>query len=68
MGDVRQEWTVADLAKHLQCNKQTIHSWIHSGRLKGYRLGPNGPFRIPAAEVDRIKAEWTYRPNTETAL
>jgi hypothetical protein len=47
-----------------------VKNWIKAGRVKAYRLGgPAGrDYRIPWAEVERLKSEWLFSPETEQAL
>ena len=57
-------YTVPEVAKMMACSNGTVKNWIRQGKLKAYRLGgPTGrDYRIPLAEVERIKAEWLYLP------
>ena len=41
---------------------------IKAGRIKAYRLGETGSYRIPGPEVERVRAEWAYKPDTSAAL
>ena len=66
----KHDFTVPQVAKTFSCSPGTVKAWIKQGRIKAYRLG--GPlgrdYRIPWAEVERIKSEWTYSPETKEAL
>lgn len=66
----RRDYTVPQAAKVFSCSSGTVKNWIKAGRIKAYRLG--GPlgrdYRIPWAEVDRLKSEWTYSPETKQTL
>jgi excisionase family DNA binding protein len=60
----RHDYTVPQVAKLFSCSSGTVKSWIKAGRVKAYRLGgeTGRDWRIPWAEVERIKAEWIYSP------
>ena len=62
---VRADYTVPKVAEIFKCSPATVASWIKTGRIKAYRLGGNGHWRIPSPEVDRIRAEWTFKPETD---
>jgi excisionase family DNA binding protein len=66
----KHDFTVPQVAKAFSCSAGTVKNWIKQGRIKAYRLG--GPlgrdWRVPWAEVERLRSEWTYSPNTEQAL
>lgn len=64
----RREWTIKELAAHFNCHTNLIHKWIHSGKIKGYRLGDNGPWRVSWSEVERVKHEWRLKPDLDKAL
>jgi excisionase family DNA binding protein len=66
----KRDYTVPEAAKMMACSNGTVKNWIRQGKLKAYRLGgPTGRhYRIPWAEVERIRAEWLYSPETEQAL
>jgi len=65
---VASDWTVAQVAELFVCNAQTVLNWIASGKLKAYRLGGSGPYRVLAVEVERARAEWVYKPEVGSAL
>ena len=60
--------TIKQAAKIFGCSSQTVQAWIKAGRIKAYRLGETGSYRIPGAEVERVRAAWAYKPDTSTAL
>jgi len=62
------DYTVTQVAELFGCGTQAIYNWITSGRLKAYRLGGSGPYRVPAVEVERARAEWIYKPEVGSAL
>lgn len=64
----RTDYTIPDAAKVFNCTPNTVAGWITAGKLKAYRLGGTGHFRIPWAELDRVKAEWMASPDTSEAL
>jgi excisionase family DNA binding protein len=66
----KRDYTVPQVAKEFSCSPGTVKNWIKKGRIKAYRLGgeKGRDYRIPWAEVERIRSEWTYSPETETAL
>lgn len=64
----KADLSIRQLAECFQCHTNLIHKMIHSGRLKAYRLNGGGPWRIPWAEVERVKAEWMYKPDVDSAL
>ena len=63
-----KDCTVAQVAEQFSCGQQTVLNWITKGRIKAYRLGADGAYRIPWAEIERAKAEWMYKPETGAAL
>ena len=66
--DKGRDWTIAQVAERFSCKPQTVINWVVSGRLKAYRLGGDGAYRVPCAEVERAKSEWMYRPRTDSSL
>lgn len=48
-------YTVSEAAKELSCHNRTVFNWIHAGKIKAYRVLPKSPWRIPAAEMERLK-------------
>ncbi len=56
--------TIKQAAELFGCSTQTVQAWIKAGRIKAYRLGETGSYRIPGAEVERVRAEWAYKPDT----
>ena len=61
--------TIKQAAELFNCDAQTVYAMIKDGRLKAYRLGGTGPFRLRLAEVERVRAaEWAYKPDTSAAL
>lgn len=60
--------TVKQAAEIFGCSTQTVQAWIKAGRIKAYRMGGNGSYRVPWAEVERVRAEWDYKPDTSAAL
>lgn len=48
-----EDWlTVADIAKRLQVDAETVRRWIRADELKALRLGGKGGFRISTSELD----------------
>ena len=66
----KRDYTVPQVAKEFSCSAGTVKNWIKAGRVKAYRLGgPAGrDYRIPWAEVERLKSDWLFSPETEQAL
>ena len=62
------DYTIKQAAELFGCSTQTVQAWIKAGRIKAYRLGETGSYRIPGAEVERVRAEWAYKPDTSAAL
>lgn len=67
MTDKKKDQSVSQVAEIFGCNPQTVRNWIASGRIKAYRLGGQTPgkkteFRIPWAEIERVRPEWMYKP------
>ena len=60
--------TVKQAAELFGCSGQTVQAWIKAGRIKAYRLGETGSYRVPWAEVERVRAEWMYKPDVGAAL
>ena len=44
--------TPADVAEHFQISTKTVLRAIRSGRLRAYRLGARGAYRMRAADVE----------------
>ena len=44
--------TPADVARRCQISTKTVLRAIHSGRLRAYRLGSRGAFRMRPSDVD----------------
>lgn len=68
MTEKRKDYTVPEVAEIFACSPGTVKNWIKAGKIKAYRLGGEAgrDYRIPWAEVDRLKGKWTVSP--ETAL
>jgi excisionase family DNA binding protein len=49
-----QYLTVAEFARRLRVAPVTIYRRIGDGSLAAVRLGPNGPIRVRASELDRL--------------
>ena len=64
----RTDYTIPQVAKVFNCSPNTVAAWISEGKLKAYRLGGDGHYRVPWAEVDRARAAWTFSPDTSEAL
>jgi excisionase family DNA binding protein len=60
--------TIKQAAALFGCSPQTVQAWIKAGRIKAYRMGGIGSYRVPWAEVERVRAEWMYKPDTSAAL
>ena len=48
--------TPGEFGKHFGVTAQTVREWVKAGKVRGVRL-PSGRWKIPYAEVDRIKEE-----------
>jgi integrase len=46
-------YTIAEYADLQKVSPATVRAWVASGKLDANRLTNNGPWRIPASEVDR---------------
>lgn len=68
MTEKKKDQSVTEVAEMFHCSNQTVLNWIASGKIKAYRLGGDGVYRIPWAEVERAKAEWMCRSQTQSAL
>ena len=55
---IRADYTIEEAAGIFACGQKTVSNWIRAGKIKAYRLGGNGHWRIPYTEVDRLRAEW----------
>lgn len=60
--------TIKQAAEIFGCSAQTVQAWIKAGRIKAYRLGETGSYRIPGSEVERVRVEWMYRPEVGESL
>ena len=52
---LKQDYTVAKLAELLRVHVLTIRRWIVRGGLRAKQIPVSGGYRIPSAEVDRIR-------------
>lgn len=50
-------YSVTEVALGLNVSRATILRWIRQGSLIAARTGRLGKFRIPSAEIKRLKAE-----------
>ena len=72
MKDKKQDYSVSEVAEIFGCDVQTVRNLIMRGKIRAYRLGGlpkrtkspgrKAEFRIPWAEVERVRAEWMYQP------
>ena len=60
--------TIKQAAELFGCSTQTVQAWIKAGRIKAYRMGGSGSYRVPWGEVERVRAEWMYKPDTSAAF
>ena len=60
--------TIKQAAVLFGCSPQTVQAWIKAGRIKAYRMGGTGSYRVPWAEVERVRAEWMCKPDVGAAL
>jgi excisionase family DNA binding protein len=49
--DPRSDLDVVAVARQLTVNPRTVSRWLQHGKLRGYRLGPGGKYRVPQAAV-----------------
>ena len=52
---MEQDFNVGELAHLLRVHVTTVRRWIARGELRAIRLPCGGEYRIPAAEVDRLR-------------
>lgn len=57
--------SVKEAAAQFGCSPQTVQAWINAGKLKAYKLGGHGAWRIPQAEIDRVRNEWIQKPEVK---
>lgn len=65
MSDERKDKSVSQVAKLFNTSGETVRRWIESGRLRAYRLGGDGAYRVLWSEVERVQSEWVVRPQQE---
>lgn len=53
----RQAVRIGEAAEVLGVSRRTVWRWVTSGRVRYLRPNDVGPYRIPAAEIDRLLAE-----------
>lgn len=53
--------TVAEVAKRLKVNVETVRRWLRSGRVKGVPLGDRAGWRIPKSELQRLSGTTMWR-------
>ena len=51
----KEMYTTAEVGKIFGVTRQTILVWINRGVIKATM--PNGSYRIPKSEIDRVKGE-----------
>lgn len=54
MIDERLPLSVKEVQRELRLSRETVSRYLRAGLLRGFRL-PSGVWRIPAAEIDRLK-------------
>ena len=64
----RTDYSVPEAAQLMHCSPQTVTRMIVSGRLKAYRVGGDGHYRIPWAELDRVRSAWIVPADVSTAI
>jgi excisionase family DNA binding protein len=53
--DYGREWlTVEQTAEYLQCSRDMIRAYIHSGKLPAAQLSEGGRYRIKAIDIDKM--------------
>lgn len=55
------DFSIKQAATVFSCSTQTVQAWITAGKIRAYKLGGNGAWRIPAQEIDRVRGDWTQR-------
>ena len=60
-GQQRRDASVAEVARMCACSMESVRGWIGSGKVRAYRLGGDGAYRIPWQEIERIRREWMER-------
>lgn len=62
---MKTEFSIMEVSKLLGVSHDMVLRWIQEGKVKGKKLNPfidrNSPYRIPAAEVDRVKKLFAER-------
>lgn len=53
----RQAVRIGEAAEVLGVSRRTVWRWVIGGRVRYLRPNDVGPYRIPAAEIDRLLAE-----------
>lgn len=53
---LKQDLTLAEAAAELRIGREALRQSCLAGAVRHYRVGRRGLFRVPAAEVARIKS------------
>jgi excisionase family DNA binding protein len=53
---------VTDAARLLGVESKTLKQWVRDGKVRGGRT-PGGHWRVPRAEVDRLRAGFGIEPD-----
>jgi excisionase family DNA binding protein len=44
-----------EVAQRLGAHAETVRGWLRDGRIRGYRVGDGGVWRVRPAEVERVR-------------
>ena len=62
------DYSVRKVAQLMDCTATTVRTLIALGKLRAYKLGGgDGPWRIPQAELDRVRNDWAVKPDTTSS-
>lgn len=55
IGESFDALTVKEVAARYRVSNRSVRNWLRSGKLKGFRAGPTGEWRILSTEVARFE-------------
>jgi excisionase family DNA binding protein len=55
------DYSIKQAAAVFACSYKTVQMWIAHGKIRAYRLGGNGAWRIPTQEIERVRGDWMWR-------
>jgi excisionase family DNA binding protein len=58
-------FTIPEFAARVGVQRETIYRWIRAGRVKAFKIGGAGHFRIPETELPELIRQGEYETNAQ---